>query len=127
MVPMFLNGTAMRGGAAHDALQGARLVAEISSAPRYRFFAVRGEFPGMTPAVPGETGCRVAGELYELPLDVLRDSLLPTEPPELELGVIELANGEASLAMVLRDQFRGHHTLEDISALGSWREYQQQR
>lgn len=123
MTSMFLNGTAMRGGAAHDMLQGSQLVAELSTAPRYRFFAVRGEFPGMSPARPGETGCRVTGELYDVPLDVLRDSLLPTEPPELELSVIELGSGEPSLAMVLREQFRAAADLEDISAIGSWRAY----
>ncbi|MPY85936.1 MAG: gamma-glutamylcyclotransferase, partial [Actinophytocola sp.] len=86
MVYMFLNGGGMRGGPLHDQLQGAPLVAEISSAPRYRFYAVHGDFPAMARAAGGEVGCRVAGEVYDLPLDVLRDSLLPAEPEELELG-----------------------------------------
>jgi hypothetical protein len=52
--------------------------------------------------------------------------LLPAEPAGLELGVIELADGSGSLAMVLR---RAHIELplRDISELGSWRTYQQQR
>ncbi|MPY81458.1 MAG: hypothetical protein GEV04_24365 [Actinophytocola sp.] len=76
MVYMFLNGGGMRGGPLHDQLQGAPLVAEISS-----------------------------------------------EPEELELGVIELGNGEPSLAMVLREGYRGHPSLVDISTIGSWPAY----
>ena len=122
MVHMFFNGGGMRGGPLHDALGGAPLVAETTSAPRYRFYAVRGEYPAMDAV--GDGGRPVTGEVYDLPLDVLRDSLLPVEPPELELGVIELADGAPSLAMVLRRAFRGSSLLEDISELGSWRAYQ---
>lgn len=124
MTYMFLNGGAMRGGPLHENLTGAPLVAEVASAPRYRFFSVRDEFPAMTPAAADEQGRQVAGEVYDLPLEVLRDSLLPAEPEELELGVIELADGRPSLAMVLREAFRGHPSLVDISELGSWRAYQ---
>lgn len=122
MVHMFFNGGGMRGGPLHGALRGAPLVAETTSASRYQFYAVRGEYPAMDRADDG--GHPVRGEVYDLPLDVLRDSLLPVEPPELELGVIELADGTASLAMVLRRAFRGSSLLEDISELGSWRAYQ---
>lgn len=121
MVHMFFNGGGMRGGPLHDALRGAPFVAETESAPRYRFYAVRGEYPAMEPVDDG--GRPVRGEVYDVPLDVLRDSLLPVEPPELELGVIELADGTASLAMMLRRAFRGSSAFEDISELGSWRAY----
>lgn len=121
MVHMFVNGGGMRGGPLHEKLRGAPLVAETTSAPRYRFYAVRGEYPAMDPVADG--GRAVAGEVYDVPLDVLRDSLLPVEPPELELGVIELADGTASLAMVLRRAFWRNPSLEDISELGSWRAY----
>jgi hypothetical protein len=121
MVYMFLNGGGMRGGPLHGNLGGAPLLAETKSAPLYRFYAVRGEYPAMDPV--DEDGHAVTGEVYDLPLEVLRDSLLPVEPPELELGVIELADGTPSLAMVLRRAFRGNSSLEDISELGSWRAY----
>ena len=58
---------------------------------------------------------------------MLRDSLLPAEPPELELGIIELADGRASLGMVLRREFAGQTELKDISAIGGWRAYREQR
>ncbi|MQA79432.1 MAG: gamma-glutamylcyclotransferase [Streptosporangiales bacterium] len=124
MVHMFLNGGGMADGPLHPMLGGAPLVARTWSAPHYRFYAVRGEYPAMVRAADGEEGHRVAGEVYDLPLDVLRDSLLPVEPAELELGVIELDDGAPSLAMVLRKAYRGDPALVDISELGSWRAYQ---
>lgn len=124
MVHMFLNGGGMAGGPLHPMLRGAPLVARTASAPHYRFYAVRGEYPAMVRAAGGEEGRRVTGEVYDLPLDVLRDSLLPAEPAELELGVIELDDGTPSLAMVLRETYRGDPVLVDISDLGSWRAYQ---
>src|ERR1700677_116396 len=100
MPQMFLNGGGMRGGSLHHLLRGARLIAETSTAPRYRLHSVGDRYPALQPA--GTGGRAIAGEVDDLPLDVLRDSLLPAEPPELELGVIELADGSASLGMILR-------------------------
>jgi hypothetical protein len=54
---------------------------------------------------------------------VLRDSLLPAEPPELELGVIELADGSASLGMILRGPCLPLEDLTDITEYGGWRAY----
>lgn len=142
LVHMFLNGGAMRGGQLHPLLQGAPLVGATTSAPLYRFFSVGDRFPAMDPLdypapprgaqgeVPGDVGYAgagvgyaIAGEVYDVPLEVLRDSLLPAEPPELELGVIQLADGSPSLAMVLRRSMRGDPSLIDISPIGSWRDY----
>ena len=127
MVHMFLNGGAMRDGPLHAKLCGAALVAETSSAPAYRFYAVGDRFPAMDPVADGEEGHPVAGEVYDVPLDVLHDSLLPAEPDELELGVIRLADGTPSLAMVLRRSMRGSPSLVDISDVGSWRAYRADR
>jgi allophanate hydrolase-like protein len=122
LVHMFLNGGAMRGGQLHPLLRGAPLVAATTSAPLYRFFSVGDRFPAMDLAPIG-SGHAVAGEVYDVPLEVLRDSLLPAEPEELELGVIQLADGTPSLAMVLRRSLRGSPSLIDISPIGSWRAY----
>ena len=68
------------------------------------------------------------GELVELPLEAVRDEFLPVEPPELELGVVELADGSASLAVVLRAQVHARgRGLVDISDHGGWRAYLQTR
>ena len=72
-----------------------------------------------------EGGHAVVGEVYDVPLAVLRDHLLPAEPVELELGVIELDDGAACLATVLRREFGGvAEGLRDISEVGDWRAYQ---
>ena len=67
---------------------------------RYRFYSVRDEFPGLHPVPAG--GASIPGELYEVSYGSLRERLLPAEPPELELGIIELADGTGSLAMRMR-------------------------
>src|ERR1700761_8410946 len=97
---MFVNGQAMRGGSLHDALARARFLGPAQTAPRYRVFSVRDEFPGLHPVAAG--GVAVPGEVYELSYAMLRDQLLPREPAELELGVIELADGTGSISMRMR-------------------------
>lgn len=118
---MFLTGGGMRGGPLHPLLLGTPLLRPARTAPKYRFYAVGGEFPGLTPGSPGYA---VAGELYDLPLEILRDSLMPQEPPELELGLVELEGGTAALATVLRQDYQRTAELIDISTIGGWRAYQ---
>jgi hypothetical protein len=122
MPRMFLNGTAMSGGALHHLVGDAPLVARTTTAPRYRFFAidVAGDpYPGLLDV--GSGGHAIEGEVYEMSYEQLRESLLPGEPAGLELGVIELADGTGSLAMVVRREYPQLPPTEDISAIGSWR------
>ncbi|MHA6782197.1 allophanate hydrolase-related protein [Pseudonocardia saturnea] len=121
---MFLNGTAMAGGADHHLVGDAPLVVATTTAPRYRFHAVDGRYPALEDV--GAGGTAVRGEVYDLSYDQLREVLLPGEPDGLELGVIELADGSGSLAMVLRRQYLDLPELTDISALASWRAYREQ-
>ncbi|MGH3331322.1 MAG: allophanate hydrolase-related protein [Nocardioidaceae bacterium] len=114
------NGEGMRGGAVHHNIADQPFVGERETAARYRFFSVRDEFPGLLPVGEGSGGS-VRGELFDVPLEVLRDRFLPDEPPELELGVIELSDGTAALSMVLRADERDKHT--DITEHGGWRAY----
>jgi gamma-glutamylcyclotransferase (GGCT)/AIG2-like uncharacterized protein YtfP len=122
MALMFLNGDGMRGGRLHHQLRGAPLLRVARSAPRYRFYSVGDRFPAM--CLAERDGRSVLGEVYDLPLEVLRDHLLPAEPPELELGVIELADGTACLATVLRRTHVAPGELIDLSESGDWRAYQ---
>jgi hypothetical protein len=123
MTFMFLNGGGMRGGSLHHLLRGAPLVrADARTAPRYRLHSVGDRYPALEPVTSG--GAAIVGEVYDLPLEVLRDSLLPAEPPELELGVIELADGTPSLGMILRRPCPPLDELTDISDYGGWRAYQ---
>ena len=122
MPRMFLNGTAMSGGADHHLVGAATLVGTVRTAPRYRFHSVHDRYPALEDV--GAGGASVEGELYEISYEQLRDVLLPGEPNGLELGVVELADGTGSLAMVLRRPHVALPTL-DISGFGSWRRYRQ--
>jgi len=117
-VRMFVNGQAMSGGELHDSLADARFLGPVRTAPRYRFYSVRDEFPGVYPAPDG--GATVPGELYEAPYELLREQLLPREPAELELGVIELADGSGTLSMVMRTAALELPGVTDITAAGGW-------
>jgi hypothetical protein len=119
---IFLNGGAMRGGELHHLLHGAPLIGPVRTAPRYRFYSVGDRFPALDPA--GAGAASVAGELYDVPWDVLRDVLLPAEPAELELGIIELDDGSGALGLVRRRSYTERAgTLRDISATPDWRAY----
>ncbi len=118
---MFLNGTAMSGQSDHHHLGNAPFLGDVRTAPRYRFYAVRGEFPGLVPVEDG--GASITGELYDVDDEVWRTSLGPSEPTELTLGSIELSDGRMVRAMLLNLQRVAHSELEDITSLGSWRAY----
>lgn len=122
MPRMFLNGGGMRGGPVHHQIEGAPLLGELRTAPKYRFYSVRDEFPGLVPSAQG--GAAIVGELYDLPMEMLHNSLLPAEPPELELSTIELEDGRLSFAMLLRRGVLEQGTdLIDITEHGGWRAY----
>jgi len=121
-VPLFVNGEGMSGGKVHYSIEGHKFLGTARTAPRYRFFAVRDEFPGLWPVDEG--GVSVEGELYEVPLEVIRDSFIPAEPPELELGVLELDDGGAALVVLMRKEaVESGEGLTDISDHGGWRAY----
>src|SRR6266568_6690825 len=69
MALMFLNGDGMRGGRAHYTIEGVPLIGERRTAPLYRFYSVRDEFPALYPAAEG--GQPVLGELYDIPMGPL--------------------------------------------------------
>lgn len=121
-VPLFVNGEGMSGGRVHHSVEGHPFLGTARTAPRYRFFSVRDEFPALWPVDEGGVG--VEGELYEVPLEVIRDRFMPSEPPELELGVLELDDGAGALVVLLRaDAYASGAGLVDISEHGGWRAY----
>jgi hypothetical protein len=123
MHKMFLNGTAMSGQRDHAAVAGATFLGPARTAQRYRFFAVRDEFPGLFPVE--SDGVAIIGELYELSDEMLYQSLLPEEPRELELGTIELDTGDVVNAMHLRpERLDPADKVVDISYFGGFRAYQ---
>ena len=74
-VPLFVNGDGMRGGRVHHTIEAHPFLGAARTAPRYRFFSVRDEFPALWPVA--EDGVSIEGELYDVPLDVIRDALHP--------------------------------------------------
>ncbi|GGM15477.1 allophanate hydrolase-related protein [Nakamurella endophytica] len=120
-VRMFVNGQALSGGSLNGALAGGRLLGPVRTAPRYRFYSVRDEFPGLHPVDSG--GTSVPGEVYVVSYAVLREGLLPQEPLELELGVIELEDGSGSLSMRMRADALDLPGVVDITDRGGWLAY----
>jgi gamma-glutamylcyclotransferase (GGCT)/AIG2-like uncharacterized protein YtfP len=120
-VPLFVNGEGMRGGSVHPSIAGHSFLGTSATAPRYRFFSVGDRFPALCPVAEG--GVSVPGELYDVPLTVIRDAFIPAEPPELELSVIQMADGSAAVAVVLRSGYLNGPDLVDISDAGGWRAY----
>ncbi|MGW7447041.1 allophanate hydrolase-related protein [Kitasatospora sp. NPDC054795] len=125
MARMFFNGQAMTGGPFHGKVADS-LLGPARTAPGYRFFSI--DHSGGTDVCPGlladpEAGTAIEGELYDIPLERLRDVVLPGEPRELELGVIELEDGSACLSMLLArgEVERGMH--REITHHGGWRAY----
>jgi hypothetical protein len=121
-VPLFVNGGGMRGGNIHHTIEGLPFLGAARTAPRYRFFSVRDEFPGLWRVDEG--GVSIEGKLYDVPLHVIRDRFVPAEPPELELGVLELEDGGSALVVLMRKEaVESGDGLTDISEYGGWRAY----
>lgn len=121
-VPLFVNGEGMSGGKVHYSIEGNPFLGKARTAPRCRFFSVRDEFLALWPV--NEDGASIEGELYEVQLAVIRDRFIPAEPPELELGVLELEDSGSALVVLLRKSvYESGEGLTDISQHGSWRAY----
>lgn len=120
-VLMFVNGQAMSGGSINFALHDAKFLGAVNTAAKYRFYSVRDEFPGLWAVEQG--GQSIPGELYEVSYAQLRESLLPNEPCELELGVIELEDGSGSLSMKMRAEEIDAAGVVDITEQGGWLKY----
>ncbi|GAA5016180.1 gamma-glutamylcyclotransferase [Kitasatospora paranensis] len=120
MARIFFNGQAMAGGPFHPSV-ARYLVGPVHTAPGYRFFSIGDVCPGLLADPAADSA--VEGELYDVPLEHLRDVVLPGEPRELELGVITLADGTPCLSMLLArgELERGVH--REITGHGGWRAY----
>lgn len=121
-VLMFLNGTAMSGLKDHPLVEGSRFIGPRRTAPRYRFYAVRDEFPGLVPV--SSNGVSIIGELYEMDRSTWSERLLPNEPAELRPGEVELEDGQRSNVMILElDRVGPDDQVVDIGGFGGWRAY----
>jgi allophanate hydrolase len=113
-------GAHLRGQPLHKDLLalGARLVAETSTAPEYKLFALAATSPPKPGLVRASPGGAVSVEVYSLrPAAVA--ALLATIQPPLALGPVRLADGSQCVGFVCTDPGDG----EDITAFGGWREF----
>ncbi len=118
---VFVNGTAMKGGALSHHLAHAEFLGEAATLPRYRFYSVRDEFPGLAPVDRG--GASIVGELYRVDLGTISQKFLPDEPKELELSLIAVDETGYALGMILRPEFELDDETTDITDHGGWRAY----
>jgi gamma-glutamylcyclotransferase (GGCT)/AIG2-like uncharacterized protein YtfP len=119
---MFLNGTAMSGFADHVHVQGSKFLGPRRTVARYRFYAVRDEYPGLVEVE--SRGVAILGELYEMERLVFEEQLLPNEPRELRRGEVDLEDGTRSHVMILDlDRVPSTDRLVDIGSFGGWRAY----
>lgn len=123
MVELFCNGGAMRGGNLHHNVARHAFLGAVRTAPIYRFFSVRDEFPALLLSETG--GASIEGELYDVPMESIRTDFLPEEPAELELTVIALDDGRSVLAVGLRPGLVESipDQLTEITQHGGWRQY----
>jgi allophanate hydrolase len=101
--------------------RGGRLVAETTTSPHYRLFAL-----STSPPKPGlvrvaADGASIAVEVWELPPAQFAD-FVAAVPPPLSVGQVTLTNGEVHPGFVLTatDAPAG---VEDITDYGGWRSY----
>jgi allophanate hydrolase len=102
--------------------RGAQLLAQTTTAPDYRLFAL----PGTTPPKPGLLrvapggGERIAVEVWEMPLREY-GSFVASIPPPLGIGTLQLADGSAVQGFLCEPIATAH--AQDISRFGGWRAY----
>lgn len=120
-VHMFVNGQAMSGGSLNSALEGATFLGKAVTAKRYRFYSFNDVFPGLYE--DHKAGDSIVGELYKISYSQLRDKLMPSEPKELELSVIELEDGSGSLSLTVREDALESPNLINITHFKGWLAY----
>ncbi|WP_431310195.1 allophanate hydrolase-related protein [Litorihabitans aurantiacus] len=118
-------GAHLRGQPLNRQLQGlgARYLADVATAPRYRMHLVPGavERPALVAVAPDDVaapGTSVPGELWRLPRAAVVDLLLSIRSP-LGLGDVELADGTTVLGFIAGTD----RTHDDITHHGGWRAY----
>ncbi|HEX5392468.1 MAG TPA: allophanate hydrolase [Rhodocyclaceae bacterium] len=101
--------------------RGARLLADVESAPEYKFYALPGGppfRPGMVRVASG--GGAVQMEIWELPAREF-GSFVAGIPAPLGIGTVRLADGGSALGFVC--EAAAAEGAEDITVLGSWRKF----
>jgi gamma-glutamylaminecyclotransferase len=121
MKNIFICGSALRGQPDHQNLQGAKLLKETMTLPKYRLHSVRdGWHPGIYEVETG--GISIKGEVYEMTEEEY-EYLLANEPPNMYPAKVQLEGGEEAIAMLYPQELIEKYKWQDISQFGSWAAY----
>jgi gamma-glutamylcyclotransferase (GGCT)/AIG2-like uncharacterized protein YtfP len=115
-----VNGTLMRGLELNPNLlrAGAIFIRETKTAPIYRLWSIRDQYPAMLRVNSG--GSAIAIELWSLSAEGLA-AVLSAEPPGLTVGKVRLNDGSEVLG-ILGESFLCEDQIE-ITSYGGWRQY----
>ena len=103
--------------------RGGRLVRAARTAPRYRFFALRGTKPakpGLVRSDDEAEGYTIDLEVWELPMAAF-GAFVADIPPPLGIGTIELEDGSRVKGFLC--EAAATRDADDISHFGGWRNY----
>ena len=112
-------GSALREVCGDQAALGLTFLEEVSTAPRYRLYALEDRFAALVEVAEG--GISVPGELAELP-DELLEEVLASEPPGVTQGPVELADGRV-VSCAFGDPAVMAEAGRDITAWGGFAAY----
>jgi allophanate hydrolase len=101
---------------------GARLVAETTTTPDYRLYALAGTMPpkpGLLRVATG-SGAAIAVEIWALPLARF-GAFVAKVPPPLSIGTLTTADGRAVKGFLAEAE--ATQGARDISAFGGWRAF----
>ena len=112
-------GSALREVCGDPAALGLTFLEEVSTAPRYRLYALDGRFAALVEVAEG--GISVPGELVELP-DELLDDILASEPRGVTQQPVELVDGRV-VSCACGDLAVIGDTARDITSWGGFAAY----
>jgi allophanate hydrolase len=98
----------------------AKLVAETTTAPTYRLYAMADSVPPKPALIHAEDGAAIRVEVYELDMAAF-GSFVAEVPPPLAIGTVTLADGSNVKGFVAEP--RAIVGAKDITELGGWRAF----
>ena len=121
MTALFCNGEGMRGGAVHENLAGEPFLGEATTAPRYRFYSVRDEFPGVVDVGTGRAAARSPASCTTSSCGRCSTASCRASRPSSSSGWSSSTTGAPSSGWSCGPRSADRH--RDITDLGGWRAY----
>jgi len=100
--------------------RGGRLVADTTTAPNYRFYALSGGPPARPGMIRTENGAAIQVEVWELPTETV-GSFVAGIPAPLGVGRLELSDGTDVMGFLCEPY--AIKDAADITHFGDWRSY----